>query len=100
MEFTAAELDTSTEGVIRIAGDLTFQTVPALREPLVRALVACNGSCRIDLESVGRVDSSALSLWLVCQREAGRQGIELTLVHPPEGFRSIADLVGLDGGWQ
>ena len=78
-----------------MSGDLTFQTVPALREPLIRELRTCSGTCRVDLSSVGRVDSSALSLWLVCRREAGKRGVELKLEHPPQDFLSIADLVGL-----
>lgn len=95
MDVSAARLDTGTEGVIRVSGDLTFQTVPALRESLIRELEGCDGRCRIDLSDVGRVDSSALSLWLVCRREAGKRRVELKLEHPPQDFLSIADLVGL-----
>lgn len=97
MKLTAAKLDTSTAGVIRISGDLTFQTVPALREPLLEQLVTSGKECRLNLGAVGRVDSSALSLWLVCLREASRQGIALVLENPPEDLCSIAELVGLDG---
>lgn len=97
MKLTAAKLDTSPEGVIRISGDLTFQTVPALREPLLQALFSSEGERRLNLAEVGRVDSSALSLWLVCQREAGRRGVKLTLENPPQDLCSIAELVGLEG---
>lgn len=97
MKLTAAKLDTSTEGVIRVSGDLTFQTVPALREQLLQELFTGEGERRLNLEAVGRVDSSALSLWLVCQREAGRRGVKLILESPPRDLCSIAELVGLEG---
>jgi len=95
MKATAAKLDASDAGVIRLLGDLTFQTVPALREPLLQALSACTDGCRLNLEGIGRVDSSALSLWLVCQREARRRGVQLTLESPPRDLCSIAEVVGL-----
>jgi phospholipid transport system transporter-binding protein len=97
MKLTVAKLDTSNDGVIRVSGDLTFQTVPALREPLLQELFACEGERRLNLEAVGRVDSSALSLWLVCQREAKRRGVNLILESPPQDLCSIAELVGLEG---
>lgn len=97
MKLTAAKLDRRKDGEIRVSGDLTFQTVPALREPLLQALFAEAGDTALDLGEVGRVDSSALSLWLVCQREAARRGVTLTLVNPPEDLCSIAELVGLEG---
>jgi len=97
MKLTAAKLDSSGEGVVKVSGDLTFQTVPALREPLLQALFAEAGARVLDLGDVGRVDSSALSLWLVCRREAARRDVSLTLTNPPEDLCSIAELVGLEG---
>jgi|SRR5690554_1448066 phospholipid transport system transporter-binding protein len=97
MKLTPATLDISAEGVIKVSGDMTFQTVPALRQNLLGALFSVAGDRCLDLAAVGRVDSSALSLWLVCRREASRRGVKLTLHNPPQDLCSIAELVGLEG---
>jgi phospholipid transport system transporter-binding protein len=97
MKLTSATLEISDEGVVKVSGDMTFQTVPALRPKLLNALCSIDGDWHLDLASVKRVDSSALSLWLVCQREASRRGVKLTLHNPPQDLCSIAELVGLEG---
>ncbi len=93
---TAAKVETPSAGVVKVSGDLTFATVLQARKPLLAQLQACGSRCTLDLSGVDRVDSSALSLWLVCLRQARRQQQALTLVGVPADFNAIADLVGLD----
>lgn len=93
---TAARVDEAQAGVVRVSGDLTFATVLNVRKPLLQQLAACGEHCTLDLTAVGRVDSSALSLWLVCQRQAERLQQRLTLTGVPADFAAIAGLVGLD----
>lgn len=96
MPMTAAKVETTSSGVVRVTGDLTFATVLQVRKPLLEQLQVCGALCTLDLSGVGRVDSSALSLWLVCQRQASRLQQTLTLTGVPADFGAIAGLVGLD----
>ncbi len=93
---TAAKVETPSAGRVRVSGDLTFATVLQVRKLLLEQLQACGARCTLDLSGVDRVDSSALSLWLVCQRQAGRLRQELILTGVPADFDAIARLVGLD----
>ncbi|MBA4503112.1 STAS domain-containing protein [Marinobacterium marinum] len=90
-----AKVETASKERVRISGDLTFATVLSIRAPLLKQLQACGPRCLLDLSGVERVDSSALSLWLVCQRQAQRLGQELVLEGVPADFDAIAGLVGL-----
>ncbi|GAA0788180.1 STAS domain-containing protein [Marinobacterium sediminicola] len=93
---TAAKVESQGNGVVRVSGDLTFATVLKLRPLLLEQLRSSGSQCTLDLSGVERVDSSALSLWLVCQRQALKQGQQLKLSAVPDDFAAIADLVGLD----
>ncbi|MBV0933078.1 STAS domain-containing protein [Marinobacterium weihaiense] len=95
---TAAKVERSGDAQVALSGDLTFATVLQIRTPLLQQLKACGEACVLDLSAVERVDSSALSLWLVCQRQARRLSQRLTLCGVPEDFHSIAGLVGLADG--
>ncbi|GAA0689603.1 hypothetical protein GCM10009104_15140 [Marinobacterium maritimum] len=93
---TAAKVETPSAGVVKVSGDLTFATVLQVRKGLLDQLQACGARCTLDLSGVDRVDSSALSLWLVCLRQARQLQQELTLIGVPADFDAIAGLVGLD----
>lgn len=81
---------------IAIEGDLLFSTVVSKRDVLLDQLKGLQGTVRLNLSAVSRVDSSALSLWLCCQRFAKSQSLILELVNAPDELRSIAQLVGID----
>lgn len=81
---------------IAIEGDLLFSTVVMKREEILFQLRKMQGSVRLNLSKVGRVDSSALSLWLCCQRFARSKSLTLEMINTPEDLRSIAQLVGID----
>lgn len=83
-------------GVITLSGDLLFKTVNGVRAQVRALLRQQQGACVLDFTAAGRVDSSALALWLACWREARRLGIELSVRGLPADMISIADLVGLD----
>lgn len=82
--------------VIKVEGDLLFSTVVAKRTALLDQLKQVQGPCQLDFSAVGRVDSSALSLWFCCERLALAKGFELTAVNTPEDLLSIARLVGVE----
>lgn len=81
---------------LTVAGDLLFSTVVEKRDALLNQLKDLTGQCRIDFSGVGRVDSSALSLWLCCQRYAQAKSLSLEVVNLPADMLSIAKLVGID----
>lgn len=83
------------EGVV-LRGDLRFATVTAVRDRLERLIATGDSHCTIDFTGVKSVDSSALSLWLCCQREAQRHGVTLEARRVPRELLSIARLVGLE----
>lgn len=81
---------------LSVEGDLLFSTVVSKRDALLQQLNGLTGQCRIDFSAVGRVDSSALSLWLCCQRFAKAKSLSLEVVNVPSELLSIAKLVGFD----
>lgn len=93
---TASRAEQIEPGVIALKGDLCFATASALHEA-VRALLERQPShCVLDFSGVGRVDSSALALWLASWRDARRIGVELEARGWPADLQSIAHLVGLE----
>lgn len=80
---------------ISLSGDLTFSRVTGLRWQLEKLISAAQGRVLIDFESVGRVDSSALSLWLCLERHAEPREVELVALNVPDELHSIARLAGL-----
>jgi len=92
-----AEQFEASEGLrLKLEGDLVFGNVMSIRQRIERQIVAGVKEVRIDLSEVGRVDSSALSLWLCFQRRADEFGLKLIAENVPAELKSIAQLVGLE----
>lgn len=83
-------------GVIALSGDLLFSTVNGLSTEVKSLLQRQPKRCVLDFSGAGRVDSSALALWLSCWRESRRLGITLEVRDLPRDLKAIANLVGLD----
>ncbi|MBI3899972.1 MAG: STAS domain-containing protein [Gammaproteobacteria bacterium] len=91
-----ARTNVRADGVIAVAGELTFNTVPDVFQQSGGWFAKANGPVTIDLSELRRTDSAGLALmleWLNCARAAGR---ELKLVHVPEQMRSLIRLSGLN----
>lgn len=88
----AVEQDGQT---IRLKGDLLFATIVPIRARVMTQIQAASSALTVDFSAVERVDSSALSFWLCCEREAKKSGITLEAVQVPKDMMSIARLVGL-----
>lgn len=86
----------ASKQIISVEGDLLFSTVVEKRTKLLSQIKSLQGPCQMDFAAVGRVDSSALSLWFCCERLALTKGIELTAINTPEDLLSIARLVGVE----
>ncbi|EXJ12728.1 STAS domain-containing protein [Nitrincola nitratireducens] len=81
-----------------MSGDIVFATVVDMRDAFVKLMntQARDAKLSVDFSGVGRVDSSALSLWLCGLRAAKNQNIQLFPLSIPADLRSIAELVGLE----
>ncbi len=77
------------EGVLEVVGSMTAAEVPALLAGLGRF----SGVTHVDLKSVERVDSSALSVLLSLSRAA--KGATVTVHRAPPALKALGDLYGL-----
>ncbi|GAB2593132.1 STAS domain-containing protein [Nitrincola alkalisediminis] len=86
------------ESTLYLSGDIVFATVVDMRDAFVKLMntQARDAKLSVDFSGVGRVDSSALSLWLCGLRAAKNQNIQLSPLSIPADLRSIAELVGLE----
>ena len=76
----------------KVKGPLVFETVASLVSSLPRDV----DHLLIDLGAVTEADSSALTLFLVWQRQAEARKISLTYVNWPENMKLLLDLYNLD----
>ena len=92
---TEARLEASSPGHYRLAGELNFDSVPALagrsgelfREP---------GEVRVSLADVTRADSAGLALLVDWLREARRRGRRIAFTHVPAQLLALARVSGVD----
>ncbi len=68
--------------LIRIEGDLDFQSAPLVREDLLRVLARGHPEVIIDLGACSFVDSSGLMALLLAERQASLAGAALSLRNP------------------
>ncbi|WP_136679406.1 STAS domain-containing protein [Neptunomonas sp. XY-337] len=80
---------------LQLAGPLTFDVIEARRQTAESFIKGAEGEVVIDLSSVERVDSSALSLCLCCSRLGQVSGKTVTFQHIPEDMLAMSKLVGL-----
>lgn len=83
------------ENVIRLDGDVVFDTVPRLWRAQLHVFEQ-NGEITVDLSGVKRVDSSALALLLGWIRLARKAGKKLSFNHIPEALLAIARVTGVE----
>lgn len=97
MQTQVIRIDTSR---LQISGDLTFRTVMPVRQQLETLLAGVSGEQVISLANIGRVDSSALSLWLCIQRWARDRHLTLQVTDMPDEVRALGRLVGMERRWE
>lgn len=88
-------LEATAAGRFRLAGELSFETVP----PLVRrgrSLFEAEGDVSLDLAEVTRADSAGVALLIEWRREARRQGRNIQFENIPPQMQAIARLSRVD----
>jgi phospholipid transport system transporter-binding protein len=85
-----------SEDTLLLKGDLLFSTVLSVRAALEQAVDQAQKRCIVDFAGVGRVDSSAVSLWLCLERKTRSRQLTLSAINIPDELTSIVRLVGLE----
>jgi phospholipid transport system transporter-binding protein len=78
---------------LRVGGSITIHNVVAVAEQVIASFD--RGGEIIDLSQIENVDSSAVSMLLEWQREAGRRKRSITFVNMPEKLKSLVRLYDL-----
>ncbi|MBX3703418.1 MAG: STAS domain-containing protein [Steroidobacteraceae bacterium] len=92
----AATLSARGDGGFALAGDLVFDTVPALLAA-GEAAFGMRDQVHVDLAGVGRVDSAGLALlleWSISRRAAG---CAVAYRNVPPALRSLAAISEVEG---
>jgi len=84
--------EVAEDGIVRLSGDLTFESVPLLYDKMERRLPAAGPVTTIDLANVTAVDSAGLALLLEWQSRQRQRGRELTMHGAPENLLRLAGL--------
>lgn len=88
-----AEVVSSEDGTLSVEGSVTFNNVVAVVE---RGIALFNhDDVVIDLTRVTEVDSSAVSMLLEWQREAGRRNRRMCFANMPQNLQGLAQLYGV-----
>lgn len=91
-------LESAGDGRYRLAGDLSFETVPALYRRGLPPLAA-GRDLTLDLSAVGRADSAGLALLVEWLRQARAAGARLRLADPPRQLAALIRVAGLAGAF-
>ena len=86
----ACTIDLDEDGCARLAGELTFESVPGLYLHAQRVLPETMKS--IDLSAVTAVDSAGLALLLEWQASRKSSSAALTFINAPSSLLSLASL--------
>lgn len=85
-----AKIEMTGDGTVQVSGELTFNTVTALKEQAEKLFTGKAGDLSIDLGGVNRADSAGLALLIEWLRWAHEHGVALHLHRMPEQMRTIA----------
>lgn len=91
----SAQLEQQSPGHWRLAGELSFATVPGLSGQ-VETLFAERASLDIDLRDVQRADSAGVALLVEWAGEARRRAVPIRYLNVPAQMLAIARVSSLD----
>jgi len=85
-------LEAEENGIVRLRGALSFESVPGLYREMERRLPTTGPVTTIDLAEVTSADSAGLALLLEWQSRQRRRGRELTMRNAPSNLLRLAGL--------
>ena len=77
-----------------VQGEITIASVTSQLADAFAALK--QGMAIYDFAALQRMDSSALALFLLCQREAEGLGMQLKCINLPQNLKNLATLYGVE----
>lgn len=83
------------DGVLAVAGDLTFETVPDVYAESRAWFERAGGRITVDLAEVQRADSAGLALLIEWLRRAQARRVPIAFVDVPEQLQSLARVHGV-----
>jgi len=93
---SGASLQPGDDGELRISGELSFDTVPALWREANAVFTDARGDVCFDLEAVDRTDSAGLALLIEWVRAAGERGVGIRFRNIPAQLMEIARVSGVE----
>ena len=85
-------LNASPDGIARVTGALTFETVARLYRDMERSLSGTGPIETVDLAGVSAADSAGLALLLEWQARQRKRGRELAITNAPDNLLRLARL--------
>lgn len=85
----------STDGELRIHGEMTIYRAGEVAQALFAAVRAHDGDVRLDLSAVTELDTAGLQLVLMARRLAETNGRRLEVVQPSECVIEVLDLCNI-----
>jgi anti-anti-sigma factor len=82
----------SSDGRIRVAGEMTVYTAAELKPALLDALSAAGKAADLDLASVEEFDSAGLQLLLASVRDATARGTSVRILAASAAVREVLEL--------
>lgn len=90
-----ARLETGAGGRVAVHGELRFETVPGLVEPM-RRILAGEDRVQVDLAAVSRADSAGVALLVEWLALAERMHKAIEFLNIPQQMLAIARVSSLD----
>lgn len=91
----SANIELIGDNSLRLSGELSFKTVPALVANN-KDFLSNSNSIDIDLSDVSRADSAGVALLIEWQRQAQKQNKSICFVNIPSQMLAIVRLSGVD----
>ncbi len=91
----SASIELIEDGRLRVSGELSFKTVPALVANN-KDFLSNGNSIDIDLSDVSRADSAGVALLIEWQRQAQKQNKSICFINIPSQMLAIVHLSGVD----
>jgi phospholipid transport system transporter-binding protein len=99
-EVTVNSFSAESDGVYRITGLMTFETVPDLLEHTASWADSHHDGITIDMKEVTRVDSAGLALMMEWLRFAGTAKRALRFTNLPDQARNLIRISGLENAFR
>ena len=89
-------VESQSNGVIVVAGELSLAEAPILERHLADVLANASSAVVVDLAGVEFIDSTGLSVLVRAQQQAAERGVEFGVQNPRAQAHRLLSLTGLE----